>query len=80
MLTVIHQFHDDMRECMRLDDGEFPDMFGVEDRVRGVCSRHCCSTFVFTAMLRVTENRFISDAIIVDNMALLQRKKEKMGK
>ena len=47
MLAVIRQFHDGMRACVRLDDGECSDLFDVLSRVfgRGVCSRHFCSTF-----------------------------------
>ena len=72
MLAVIRQFHDGMRACVRLDDSECSDMFDVEQG--GVCSRHCCSTF-FTAVLRVAENSFTADAVIMDGMVQLQRKK-----
>ena len=47
MLAVIRHFRDGMRACVRLDDGECSDLFDVLSRVsgKGVCSRHCCSTF-----------------------------------
>ena len=48
MLAVIRQFHDGMRACVRLDDGECSDMFDMEQGLgQGVYSRHCCSTFFF---------------------------------
>ena len=34
MLAVIRQFHDGMRACVRLDDGECSDMFDVEQGLR----------------------------------------------
>ena len=53
MLGVIRQFHDGMGACVRLDDGECSDMFGVEQGVWqgcvfapllfNICSRRCCT-------------------------------------
>ena len=34
MLAVIRQFHDGMRACVRLDDGDCSDMFDVEQGLR----------------------------------------------
>ena len=52
MLAVIHQFHDGMRACVRLDSGECSDTFDVEQDLRQGCvltpwlfsifSRWCC--------------------------------------
>ena len=37
MLAVIRQFHDGMRACVRLDNGECSDMFDVEQGLRQGC-------------------------------------------
>ena len=37
MISVIHQFHDDMRACMRLDDGMCSGWFAVEQVLRQGC-------------------------------------------
>ena len=34
MLAVIRQFHDGMRACVRTDDGEHSESFGVTRRLR----------------------------------------------
>ena len=47
MLTVIRQFYDGMRACVRLDDGESSDMFDVEQGLRQGCvlAPRCSSFF-----------------------------------
>ena len=76
MLTVIRQFHDGMQACVRLDDGEFSDKFDVGQGLRQGCVlAPLFSNMFFTAVLRVAEKRFLTDAAITDNMVQLQRRR-----
>ena len=69
MLAVIHQFHDGMQACVRLDDGECWDKFDVgQDLRQGCVLAPLLFNMFFTAVLRVTEIRFLADAAITDNM------------
>ena len=82
MLAAIRQFHDDMQACVRLDDGECSDKFGVGQGLgQGCVLAPLLFGTLFTAVLRVAEKRFLADAAITDNMMQLQRKEksEKKG-
>ena len=77
MLAVIRQFHDGMQACVRLDDEECSDKFDVGQGLRQGCVlAPLLFNMFFTAVLRVTEKRFLADAAITDNMVQLQRKEE----
>ena len=84
MVCVIRQFYDGMRACVRLDDGEFSDMFEVRQGLgQGCVLASMLFNMFFTAVLRVAEKRFIADAAIMDSIVQLQRKEkgeEKRGK
>ena len=78
MSAVIRQFHDGMQACVRLNDGECSDKFDVGQGLRQGCVlTPLLFNMFFTAVLRVAEKRFLSDAVIMDTMVQLQRKKEK---
>ena len=54
MLAVIRQFHDGMWACVRLDDGEWSDMFDVEQGLRQGCVlAPLLFNIFFAAVLRV---------------------------
>ena len=78
MLAVIRQFHDGMQACVRLDDGECSDKFDVGQGLRRGCVlAPMLFNMFFTAVLRVTEKRFLADAVIMGNMVQPQRKEER---
>ena len=78
MLAAIRQFYDGIQACVRLDYGECPDKFDVGQGLRQGCVLAPLLFNMFlTAVLRVAEKRFLSDAAVADNMVRLQRKKEK---
>ena len=77
MLAVIHQLHDSMQACFRLDDGECSDTFDAGQGPRQGCVlAPLLFNKFFTAVLRVAEKRFLADAAITDNMVQSQRKEE----
>ena len=78
MRAFIRQFHHGMRECMRLDDGKCSDTFGMEQSLRQGCVLALVLLNIFyTAVLRVAEKRFTADAVMMNSMVQLQRKKDK---
>ena len=61
--------------CVRSDDGECSDKFGVGQGLRQGCVLALLLfNMFFTAVLRVAEKRFFEYASITDNMVQLQRK------
>ena len=77
MLAVMHQSHDGMQTCMRLDSGECWDMFDAGQGLRQGCvlAPHLLN-LLFTAVLLAPETSFPADAAIMGSMVQLQRRKE----
>ena len=74
MLAVIHQIHDGMPACVRLDDGECSDKFDVWQGLRQGCVLAPLLFNMFLTVVLVAEERFLADAAITDNMVQPQRK------
>ena len=77
MLAVMHQSHDGMQTCMRLDSRECWDMFDAGQGLRQECvlAPHLLN-LLFTAVLLAAETSFPADAAIMGSMVQLQRRKE----
>ena len=76
MLSVIRQFHDDMRACVRLDGRVYSGWFAVEQDLR----QGCVLVFflfnnVFAAVINVAYTRFKVDQDIMDALVHLREKK-----
>ena len=77
MLAVIRHFHDGMQACVRLDDGECSDTFGVgQGRRQGCVLAPLPFNIWFTTVLRVAERRFLSDAAITHHGQAPTREEE----
>ena len=76
IISVIHQFHDGMRACVRLDDRVYSGWFAVE---QGLC--HGCVlapllfNIFFAAVINVADTCFKADKDIMDALVYLRKKK-----
>ena len=76
MISVIRQFHDGMRACVRLDDRVCSRWFAVEQGLR----QGCCMlaprlfNFLFAAVIGVASTRFKADKGIMDAWVHLRKK------
>ena len=81
MLTSFRHFHDGMRACVPLDDGECSDMFDVQQGLRRGCVLAPLLFNTFSpAVLRVAGKCFAAEKAITDSLVQLQRKKAKKTK
>ena len=76
MISVIRQFHDGMRACVRLDDRVCFGWFAVEQSLRQGCVlAPLLSNIVFAAVINVAYARFKADKDTMD--ALVHPRKQK---
>ena len=68
LISIIRQFHDGMRACVRLDSGETSEWFAVEQGLRQGCviAPDLFNIF-FVAVLTVAFDRFSIDKAVLDD-------------
>ena len=80
MISVIRQFHDGMRACVRLDDGVRSGWFSIKQSLRQGCVlASILINFFFVAVINVAYTRFKADKDITDALVHLRRRKRGRG-
>ena len=80
MVSVILQFHDGMRACVRLDDRVCPGWFTVDQGLRQGCVlAPLLFDILFAAVINVPSARFKADKGIMDAFLVHPRKKRGEG-
>ena len=75
MISVIRQFHDGMRACVRLDDRMCSRWFAVEQGLRRGCVlAPLLFNIFFTVVISVASTRFMADKGIMDALVHLRKK------
>ena len=82
MISVIRQFHDGMRGCVRLDDRVCSKWFAVEQGLRQGCvlAPLLCNIFFAAAVMNVVSTRFKADKGIMDVLVHLRKKRGAGGR
>ena len=81
MTSVIRQFHDDMRACMRFDDRVCSRWFAVEQSLRQGCVlAPLLFNIFFAAVINVASTRFKADKGIMDALVHLKEKRGAKGR
>ena len=76
MISVIRQFHDDMRACVRLDDRVNSGWFAVEQGLRQGCVlAPLLLNVFFAAVINMTSTRFKANKGIMDALVHLRKKR-----
>ena len=76
MILVIRQFHDGMRECVRLDDRVCSRWFAVEQGLRqGYVLAPLLFNIFFAAVINVASTRFKANEGIMDALVHLRKKR-----
>ena len=80
MISVIRQFHDSLRVCVRLDDIMCSGWFAVEqDLRRGCVLAPLLFNIFFAAVINVASTRFKADKGIMDVLVHLRTKRGREG-
>ena len=76
MISVVRQFHDDIRACVRLDDRVCSRRFAMEQGLRQGCVlAPLLFNIFFTAVINVASTRFKADKGIMDALVHLRKKR-----
>ena len=81
MISVIRQYYDGMRPCVRLDDRVYSRWFAVKQGLRqgcGLASR--LFNILFEAVINVASTRFKADKGIMDILVHLRKKRGAGGR
>ena len=82
MISVIRQFHDGMRACVRLDDKVCSGWFAVEQGLRqvSVLSPFLLFNISFAAVINVAYTYFKADKDVMDALVHVRKKKGAGGR
>ena len=76
MISIIRQFHDGMRACVRLDDKVCSGWFAVEQGLRQECVlARLMFIIFFTVVINVAFTRYKADKSIMDALVHLRNKR-----
>ena len=80
MLTIIRQFHEGMRACVRSNSGNCSEWFEVGQGLRQGCVLSpLLFNIFFAAVLTVILQRFASNELILSNLVHLEETRPRMG-